>query len=461
MHRYTPETDEVARKLIELARWRTKADPVPLGAPATPRELQERTGPTITPGGLGGHETLRIFRDVIANTTLSIDHPRYLAFVPCAPTEYAILADLLVSSFGIYGGSWLEGAGAVHAENQALRWIADLAGMPAGAGGCFVSGGTIGNLSALVAARFQARRERSARAASGASPDAGEPRRWAVVCGESAHSSVRTAAGVMDVDLLVAPVDAHGRLGGAAVEATIAAAPAGTEVFAVVATAGTTNAGIVDDLASTAAACRARGVWLHVDGAYGGAGLAAPSARDRFAGIEHADSFVIDPHKWFFAPYDCSALLYRNPTIGRDAHTQHAAYLEPLGEDSEWNPSDFAIHLTRRPRGLPFWFSLAAEGTDAYRDAVETTLTVTRGAAARIASLAHLELLREPELSVILFRRRGWSTEEHELWSEQLLADGVGLVVTTQHEGRCALRLCIVNPRTTLDDIETVLRTLD
>ena len=455
MHRYTDETDDVARRMIELARWRTKADPVPLGAPATPPELQHLTGPTITAAGLGGDEALRLFRDVIAPTTLSIDHPRYLAFVPCAPSEYAILADLLVSSFAIYGGSWLEGAGAVHAENQALRWIADLAGMPASAGGCFVSGGTIGNLSALVAARFAARAARRGRDAT-----APEPRRWAIVCAGSAHSSVRSAANVMDVDLVVTPVAPDGRLTGPLVDDAIRTAPDDLAVFAVVATAGTTNAGIVDDLASIATACATHDVWLHVDGAYGGAALAAPSARSHFAGIEHADSFVLDPHKWFFAPFDCSALLYRNPTIGRDAHTQHAAYLEPLGEDAEWNPSDFAIHLTRRARGLPFWFSLAAEGTDAYRDAVETTLAVTRAAADRIRSLAHLELLREPTLSVLLFRRRGWSEEEHEQWSAQLLRDGVGLVVTTRHEGRCALRFCIVNPRTTIDDIDTVLRTL-
>jgi glutamate/tyrosine decarboxylase-like PLP-dependent enzyme len=207
-------------------------------------------------------------------------------------------------------------------------------------------------------------------------------------------------------------------------------------------------------------ACKAHGVWFHVDGAYGGAGLVAPSIRALYNGIEHADSFVVDPHKWLFAPYDCSALLYRDPALGRAAHTQHASYLEPLGEDDPWNPSDFAIHLTRRPRGLPFWFSLAANGTDAYRDAVEATLTVTRAAAARIRALPHLELVRDPVLSVVLFRRRGWSNEEYQIWSDQLLRDGTGLVVPTEYNGECTLRLCIVNPRTTYDDIDTVLRTL-
>ena len=182
--------------------------------------------------------------------------------------------------------------------------------------------------------------------------------------------------------------------------------------------------------------------------------------RPLFNGIEHADSFVVDPHKWLFAPFDCSALLYRDPALGRAAHTQHASYLEPLGEDDPWNPSDFAIYLTRRARGLPFWFSLAVNGSDAYRDAVEATLTVTRSAAARIRALPHLELVRDPVLSVVLFRRRGWSNEEYQMWSDELLRNGTGLVVPTEYDGRCALRLCIVNPRTTDDDIDTVLRTL-
>ena len=117
---------------------------------------------------------------------------------------------------------------------------------------------------------------------------------------------------------------------------------------------------------------------MHVDGAYGGAALAAPSVRDRFAGVEAADSFIVDPHKWLFAPFDSCALLYRDPEVGRRAHTQHAEYLDVLprrrATTHEWNASDYAHHLSRRARGLPLWFSLATHGTQAYTEAVETTL---------------------------------------------------------------------------------------
>ena len=121
--------------------------------------------------------------------------------------------------------------------------------------------------------------------------------------------------------------------------------------FAVVATAGTTNFGIVDDLASVAEVCAEFGIWFHVDGAYGGAALAAPSARPLFDGVERADSFIVDPHKWLFAPFDCCALIYREPALARAAHTQHAGYLDVLTDAPDWNPTDYSVGLTRRARG--------------------------------------------------------------------------------------------------------------
>ena len=194
---------------------------------------------TVAEGGLGAEEALARFRDVLVPLTTAIDHPRYLAFIPSAPTPASARIDLLVSAASIYGGTWLEGAGAVHAENEALRWLADLAGLPPGAGGCFVQGGTNGNISALHAAREHARRHGAA------------PTRWRVACSEEVHSSVRSSARIMDVDVLPVPAGADGRLRG---EALRAALDGEDGVFAVAATAGTTNLGLVDDLAGVAAA---------------------------------------------------------------------------------------------------------------------------------------------------------------------------------------------------------------
>jgi glutamate/tyrosine decarboxylase-like PLP-dependent enzyme len=264
----------------------------------------------------------------------------------------------------------------------------------------------------------------------------------------------------MDVDVLLATTGDDRRLRGDEVRAAIAARPEGTEVFAVVATAGTTNLGVVDALDEVAEATAEHGAWFHVDGAYGGAALAAGSVRSHFAGIERCDSVVIDPHKWLFAPFDCCALLYRQPEVARLAHAQHASYLDPINSGSEWNPTDYGHFLTRRARGLPFWFSLAVHGTSAYSEAVERTLEVTLAGAELMDSAPHVELIMDPVLSVLAFRRVGWEQADYDLWSARLMEDGTAFVLPTQVDGEPALRICIVNPLTTVDDIAMILDSL-
>jgi glutamate/tyrosine decarboxylase-like PLP-dependent enzyme len=209
--------------------------------------------------------------------------------------------------------------------------------------------------------------------------------------------------------------------------------------------------------------CAELGTWMHVDGAYGGAALAAPSVRARFAGIEAADSFIVDPHKWLFAPFDSCALLYRDPDVARRAHTQHAEYLDVLhagGEVHEWNASDYAHHLSRRARGLPLWFSLATHGTDAYTDAIETTLRVARAGADLVRAAPHLELLMEPQLSIVMFRRVGWDAATYQAWSDDQLAREQSFVTPTAWQGETVLRWCIVNPLTTPDDLAEIVASL-
>ena len=450
MHRFDGETELLSQSIIDYARKRLRMDPVPLDGPKSLAELTRTAGQTITEDGLGGQEALGLFESVLAKACLSIDHPRYLSFIPCAPTEAASLFDLVVGSSSIYAGSWLEGAGAVYAENQALRWIADLAGLPAEAGGVFVQGGTLGNLSALVAARHAAQALREGE----------RPARWVVACSAEAHSSIAHAARVMDIDLLKIPVDERGRLTGAALEQALSERHE-RDVFAVVATGGTTNFGIVDDLTGVADVAAAHGLWMHVDGAYGLAGMAAPSVRRLYDGVERADSIIVDPHKWLFAPFDACALIYRNPAQGRAAHTQGAEYLDVINDrPDEWNQSDYAYHLSRRARGLPFWFSLATHGTRRYTDAIEHTLTVARAAADEVRSRSYLELVREPDLTVVVFRRIGWTAEQYYDWSERLRAANYAFVTPSSHGGETITRFAIVNPRTTVADVQGILDTM-
>ena len=455
MHRHDASIEVLTQAVLRYAVTRMQLDPPPLDNSRSATDLAAMAGRTVTPRGVGGLEALRVFGDVLAPACISADHPRFLSFVPAAPTEASILFDLVVGASNIYAGSWLEGAGAVFAENEALRWICDLIGFPSTSGGVFVSGGTAGNLSSLIAARWRWRHRAEGRM---------DRVRGLVLASSGAHSSIAAAGRAMDADVVKVAADAGGRMHRPELEAAVAAlAPEDRErLFAVVATSGTTNAGVIDDLAGVAAVAQELGVWFHVDGAYGGAGLAAPSVRHHYDGIEHADSFIVDPHKWLFAPFDCCALVYRDPVEARQAHTQHAEYLDVLhGDDAaEWNPSDFAHHLSRRARGLPFWFSLATYGTDAYRDAVETTLRVAHEGAAIVDAAPHLELIMPPELSVVLFRRVGWTHDQYQAWSDRLLADGIAFVTPTGWDGDTVLRICVVNPRTTVADIQLLVDSL-
>ncbi|MFF7930522.1 aminotransferase class V-fold PLP-dependent enzyme [Streptomyces sp. NPDC007940] len=439
------DEDEVVAAAVNYAWRRLTRAPDPVSGARSAADLALAAGTAITPWGIGGEAALKLFDRVLAPATRAQNAVTNLAYIPAAPTRAALAFEAVTGAANIFAGTWEAGAGAIHAENEALAWLTKLLGWPDTSAGCFVSGGTSGNLSALVAAR-------TAAAALRSRPTDG----WKIVCADSAHSSIRTAAQAMDVEVVTAAVDRRGRLTGAAVSAALDSVDG---VFAVVATAGTTNAGLVDDIEGIADACERHHVWLHIDGAYGGAGLAAPSVRHLYSGIERADSFIVDPHKWLFAPYDCCALLYRDPAAARAAHSQSAHYLDAIDRDVH-NPADLALHLSRRARGLPFWFSLAVHGTDRYARAVEQTLTTSRLVADAIRASDHLRLTIDPHLSVLLFERPGWSPQDYASWSARVAQTGAMLCVPTRWNDTTVLRMAFVNPDTRAADVIHVLDTL-
>ncbi len=449
MHSVDPTTESMIRSVLAYAENRMRLDPVPLDRGSRdPAELEAALKGLLGREPHNPDQVLGVYTSVIAPAVISADSPRFLGFIPAAPTKASLLFDMLISCASIQGISWLEAAGAIHAENQALRLIADRAGMPEGAGGCFVSGGSAGNLSALVVAREVAKRKAGPGAAG---------RRWRVAVSEDAHSSITNALRMLEMDALIVRADDH-RLTGAGLRAAIAADGDPRSLAAVVATSGTTNAGIIDDLAGAAEIAREHGLWFHVDGAYGGAGLFAPSIRSRYDGIEYADSFIVDPHKWLFAPFDCAALLYRNPPVARSVHKQDASYLDVIHDTpGEWNPTDYAYHLTRRARGLPLWFSLAVYGVDAYAEAIEAAIELARQTAAEIRARDHLELIREPELGVVLFRRRGWDSAQYTRWADQLLTDQVAFIPPSAWEGETVARFAFLHPHTSMDLVREIL----
>jgi len=282
-----------------------------------------------------------------------------------------------------------------------------------------------------------------------------------VAVGTDAHSSIVNTLRLLELDAVVVDTPDH-RLTGDAIRAALAAtgdpAAAAASVAAVVATSGTTNAGIVDDLAGVAEVAAEHGWWFHVDGAYGGAGLLAPSVRSKYDGIERADSFILDPHKWLFTPFDCCALVYREPALARAVHTQDASYLDVIhAAAGEWNPTDYAYHLTRRARGLPLWFSLAVHGTRAYTEAIEAAIDLARRTADEIRRRPHLELIREPDLSVVLFRRRGWTAADYAAWADELHREEMAFIPPSAWEGEVVGRFAFLHPHTPMDLVCEIL----
>jgi glutamate/tyrosine decarboxylase-like PLP-dependent enzyme len=451
MHTYDAD---LTRLILDYVQERLSLPETPLDLPGEKATVDALLDGLITRDGMDPAKVIELYDEHLSKTVLSADSPRYFAFIPAAPTKAALLFDMVVSAASLQGISWLEAAGAVGAENQALRWIADAAGLPATAGGAFVSGGSAGNLSALVVARDTARRRLVER-----DGEAARHRRLRFAVSDQAHSSVKHTLGIIDCDPLVVRTADH-RFTGEALREALAVDADPESVVGVVATSGTTNAGIVDDLRGIGGIARERGMWFHVDGAYGAAGLFAPSVRAKYDGIELADSMIVDPHKWLFAPYDCAALLYREPWLAKRVHTQDASYLDAIHHDDgsyEWNPTDYAYHLTRRARGLPLWFSLVVNGTQAYTDAIESSITLARQVAADIEAAPHLELLREPDLSVVLFRRTGWAPEDYQAWCDRLLAEQTAFITSTTWEGETVGRFAFVHPGTTLDMARQVL----
>jgi glutamate/tyrosine decarboxylase-like PLP-dependent enzyme len=462
MHSVDRTTEQMIRSVLAYAENRLRLDPVPLDSGArAPEDLEAVFGGLLGEKGTDPDQVLGIYTSSIAPAVISADSPRFLGFIPSAPTKASLLFDMLVSCASIQGISWLEAAGAIHAENQVLRLLADRAGLPSTSGGAFVSGGSAGNLSALAVARETAKIRLSSTATLEA--EARRPR-LRVAVGSDAHSSVVNTLRLLELDTFVVHTPDH-RLTGPALREAIDADGEPETVAAVVATAGTTNAGIVDDLAGVAEVAGEHGWWFHVDAAYGGAGLLSPALHHLFAGIEHADSFIVDPHKWLFTPFDCCALVYRRPSLARGVHTQDASYLDVIHEGQpavEWNPTDYAHHLTRRARGLPLWFSLAVHGTEAYAEAIDKAVTLARLTAEEIHRRPHLELIREPDLSIVLFRRLGWSAKDYHRWADDLHRDDVAFLPPSSWDGETVGRFVFLHPHTTMDLVCEILdRTAD
>jgi glutamate/tyrosine decarboxylase-like PLP-dependent enzyme len=418
-----------------------------VGASGTPAELAALLAEPLPEAPSPFATVLDRFTHAVMPYTYRIHHPAFLAFVPSAPTFTSILGDWLAAAANCFAGVWVEGAGPAQVEVTVLEWFRQLLSMPAGASGLLTSGGSEANLTALIAARERLPAAQHARACLYVS----EQRHWSVDRGAR-------VMGLRPEQIRPVPVDAHLRLDLAALERLFADDQRqGRPPLAVVATAGTTNTGAIDPLPELAHWCRARGIWLHVDAAYGWANVLDPDGAAELAGLGEADSITLDPHKWLAQGYDVGALLVRDPATLERAFVMRPEYLEDVApEPGEVNFSDRGIALTRRFRALKVWFSLKVLGVGWHRQMVTHTRRL-----AQYASLALAEaglIVDTLGMSIVCFHHPAGDDDGHRHVLRQLREEGEVFFSSTRLHGKVVWRFCFVNPRTTA---ETVDRAID
>ena len=379
---------------------------------------------------------LDLLADVALESQQHGDHPRYFARVPGPSSDVAILGEWLAVGMQAIASSWGGGSGTATLELVALGWLRDALGLPGASEGIVLTGGSMANTTALIVARA-------------------ETGGGVLYLSDQTHSSIKRGAvttGWLPEHVRELPTDDGFRLAPvtlrAAIEADLAA---GRTPAAVVATAGTTNSGAVDDIPAIAALCRAHGIWLHVDGAYGGP-AALTEGRHGITGLDLVDSFVLDPHKWLFQPYDAACLWVTRPAALDRTFAMHPDYLT----DAQGGPVDLhnrGLELTRHSRAAKLWLTLRTYGLDTLVDAVERGIALAEYAQSCLLDTRGFTITTEAALGVVNFTADGLDDESHSRVAADVTEGGYAALTSTVLRGRRVLRLCTINPRTTEDDI--------
>ncbi|MFD1704041.1 pyridoxal phosphate-dependent decarboxylase family protein [Methylopila henanensis] len=387
------------------------------------------------------------------------DHPRFFAFIPSPVSPASWIGEALTAIANPHAGAWPQAEGPAAVEAALVRWFADAAGLPDDAGGLFVSGGSMANLTALVAAR---------------DATLGDDDRHLGVAyiSSETHSSVAKAlriSGVAGSRIRRAPVDADLRMDAGALVGMIAAdRRAGLKPFAVVATAGSTNCGAIDPLHDIADVCAAERLWLHVDGAYGASIALCPERRALLAGLERADSLSWDAHKWLFQTYGCGLVLVRDRARLFDSFHAGPDYLrDATPDDGATNFWDLGPELTRPARALKLWMTLRVMGLDAVAGAIGHGFRLAEAAERALRATPDWMVATPAQCAIVTFRFAPAGLDDAgadavtEAAARRLLAEGYAAVGATRIGGRVALRICAIHPETTVADIEETVRRLD
>jgi aromatic-L-amino-acid/L-tryptophan decarboxylase len=448
-HRALDETLDAVRDVGEGVPWRAIPGDVraAIGADPLPRRPADPAA---------------VYADFAANVApYAVDnrHPRFFGWVHGAGTPAGIVAEMLAAGMNANVGG--RDHAAVEIERRVIRWWCEVFGLPAGASGIVTTGTSMANLIALLVAR---------RAALG--PDVranGVGSELTGYTSTEAHGSVARAfdvAGIGNAALRAIPVDANLRCDVAALRAAVAAdRAAGKRPFIVIATAGSASTGAVDELAALADVARAEKLWFHVDGAFGALAVLAPGLRGLLAGIERADSIAFDLHKWLHVPYDAGAVLVRDGALHAATFADHAPYLartqRGTAAGEPWF-TDFGPELSRGFRALKVWFTMKTYGLDRFGELIAEQCALARALGARIEAAPQLELLAPVTLNVVCFRyAAGVDEDASDALNGHIVVElqerGIAVPSTTRAGGRLAIRLNVMNHRTTQADLDATL----
>jgi len=419
-------------------------DDAPAAATEGATELASELRQPPPEHGGGFDALLGDVRDAIAHT-FEYAGPGYLAYIPGGGLYSAALADFIAQGVNRYVGLWMPSPAVVQLEENVTRWLCELYGMGDRSQGVLTSGGSTANLSAVVTARH---------AKLGDDFTDGT-----YYVSEQAHASVTkaaTIAGFSRKNVRIVPTDAELRMDPAALGDMIAEdRAAGMHPFLVVPSAGTTNTGAIDPLDEIADVAAGQELWLHVDAAYGGFFQLTERGKERFAGIERADSVTVDPHKGLFLPYGTGALVVRDGAALRDAHYEGAAYLQDLPPSGELpNYSEYSTELSRDWRGLRVWMPLKLHGVAAFREALDEKLDLAEELDVAFRADPNLELPWATQLTVTPFRLRDGDDAANEELLRRINASKRVFLSSTRVHGRFTLRVCIVSHRTHRDRID-------
>ena len=431
-----------------------KKNPVAL---ATREDMDSIFKEAVPEQPMGAEKVLdKVLQHVIPSVNI-LSHPKFFSFVPGPSNYVSAMADAIATGFNVFSGGWSAAPAAAEIEIVTIGWLLDMFGFPAKrGGGIFTSGGSMANLTALVTAR---------------NIKCGEDFSKAVIyLSDQAHSSNIKAIRVIGFrkeQIRIIPTDMEFKLGINKLKNAINKDRLeGLEPFCLIASAGTTNTGTVDPLTELAAICKKEKLWYHIDGAYGGAAILGKNGKKLLKGIDRADSLTVDPHKWFFQPYEMGCLLVRNHKWLSGTFTEKPEYLRDVeGNASEINFFDHGIQLTRRFRALKFYMSIKTFGLKAFREAIQYNIDLTEEIENLLRKSPVWQVISPATLAIINFRYNpiDKNLDEKELdklnghISKKVVDSKKAMLVTTILNGMVVLRMCLINPRTTLEDVREII----